>query len=304
MRCGEIGERGSHLRIGRDTPGDDQGGGALRVTQRAGGPIDEAIDDRLLERGGDILRLVSAAVAGAQHRTLQAGEGEMRLRRAKQRPGQRHGAAVAAGRRLLHRRTAGKAEAEQFGGLVERLARRVVDGGGEAPVAAEPFDEENLTVAARDEQQEIGKSKVGLAEHRRQRMAFEMVDRDQRLAARQRQPLGGDQADDHAADKPRAGGGGDRIDLVERRPSLFQRFLDQPRQNLDMGARRDLRDDAAERPVGALLPRQPMGEHPPVGSDQRRRGFVAARFNAEDQAHARFPATQGAASTSAPCYAL
>src|SRR3712207_8938664 len=65
-------------------------------------------------------------------------------------------------------------------------SRGVVDGGGETPVAAKPFDEQDLAVAARDEEQQIGKGKFRIAQHRRQSVALEMVDRDQRLARRQR----------------------------------------------------------------------------------------------------------------------
>ena len=111
---------------------------------------------------------VAAAVAGAKHGALQAGEGEMRLGRAEQRPRQRHGGGIARPRRALDRGAAGKAEAEQLGGLVERLAGGVVDGGGEAPVAAEALDVEQLAMAAGDEEQQIGEGEARIAQHRRQ----------------------------------------------------------------------------------------------------------------------------------------
>jgi len=62
--------------------------------------------------------------------------------------------------------------------------------------------------------------------------------------------------------------------------------LHQLRKNLDMRASRDLRDDASERPMLVLLPCQAVREDASVGGDKRSRGFVAAGFNAEDQAHA------------------
>ena len=46
---------------------------------------------------------------------------------------------------------------------------------------------------ARDEQQQIGKVELRIGQPRGQRMALEMVDRDQRLVAGHRQRLGGDQ---------------------------------------------------------------------------------------------------------------
>ena len=50
---------------------------------------------------------------------------------------------------------AGKAEAEQLGGLVECLAQRIVDGGAEALIAANAVHQLQLRVTAGDEQQEI-----------------------------------------------------------------------------------------------------------------------------------------------------
>ncbi len=139
---------------------------------------------------------------------------------------------------------------------------------------------------ARDEQQQIGEFEVRIAQPRRQRMAFEMVDRDQRLARRQRQRLAGDEAHHHPADQPGSRGGGDRVDLRQRHPRLGQRGLDQRRQHLDMRARRDLGHDAAIGPVRRFLARQPVREHGAVARHQRGGGLVAARFEAEDQCHA------------------
>ena len=56
-----------------------------------------------------------------------------------------------------------------------------------------------------------------------------------------------------------------------------------------MGAGGDLGHDAAIGPMRRLLARQPVREDAPVGSHQRRRGLVAARFDAEDQAHRGLP---------------
>ena len=118
-------------------------------------------------------------------------------------------------------------------------------------------------------------------------MAFEMVDRDQRLARRQREPLAGEQPDHHPADQARPGGRGDGVDLAERDVGLGQHLPDQPGQDLDMGARGDLGHDAAERPVRLVLPDHRLGEDLPVAGDQRRRAVVAGGFEAEDQRHLR-----------------
>ena len=140
----------------------------------------------------------------ALDRALEAGEGEMRLARADQRARQRHGRRDR--RRAPAPRSPGRrdSQAEQLGGLVERFARRIVDGRRQPAVIADPAHFEQLAMAARDQQQQIGKIEIRIDQPRRQRMAFEMVDRDQRLARGQRQPLAGEQRDHHAADQARA----------------------------------------------------------------------------------------------------
>jgi hypothetical protein len=58
-------------------------------------------------------------------------------------------------------------------------------------------------------------------------MAFQMVDRDQRLARGKRQRFGRHQPDHDTADQPRPGRRGDRIDLGERHAGLRHRAFDQ-----------------------------------------------------------------------------
>ena len=80
-------------------------------------------------------------------------------------------------------------------------------------------------------------------------MRLEMVDRHQRLAADQRDRLGGGQADDHAADQAGPGRGGDAVDRRERLAGVRHRLADDAVERLDMGARGDLRHHAAKRGV-------------------------------------------------------
>ncbi len=130
-------------------------------------------------------------------------------------------------------------------------------------------------MAARYEQQQIGKGEGRLGEHRRQGMAFEMVHRDQRLARREREALGRHQPDHHAADQSRAGGCRHGVDVREPDIRLQQRSPDQVGQDFDMGAGGDLGDDAAIGPVSALLPRYAPREDASVARHQRNGRFVA-----------------------------
>ena len=61
-RGGKRGQRGAHRLIGGDAAGDDQGGGAVRRLDRARGAVDQAVDHRLLEGGGDVGIAVAARI--------------------------------------------------------------------------------------------------------------------------------------------------------------------------------------------------------------------------------------------------
>ena len=138
-------------------------------------------------------------------------------------------------------------------------------------------------MAARHEQQQIGEGEVGIGQPRAERMAFEVIDRHQRLARRMRQRLAGDEPHHHPADQPRSGGRRHRVDIRQRDAGIRQRRFDQRLQRLDMRARGDFRDDAAIRPVGAFLPGKPVCQHLPIGGDECGSGFVAGGFEAENE---------------------
>ena len=129
------------------------------------------------------------------HRRLQAGEREIRLRAAEHGPRQVEALGIAAAGLALDLRPARIAEAEELGDLVEGLADGVVDGGAEADVIADAAHRDELRVPARDEEEQIGEADA-VGEPRRQRMALEVVDGEQRLAGDERQRLGGGQPDD------------------------------------------------------------------------------------------------------------
>ena len=104
--------------------------------QRIAAAVDQHVADRALERGaeiGDRLRVVLGGSFSTVWRTAV-----FRPEKEKSQPGLRHigrGRAKRCGspplRRALDRRPAGKAEAQQLGGLVEAFAGRVVDGRAE-----------------------------------------------------------------------------------------------------------------------------------------------------------------------------
>jgi hypothetical protein len=117
-------------------------------------------------------------------------------------------------------------------------------------------------------------------------MGFEMIDRDQRLLLDQRDCLGRGQADDHAADQPGAGGGGDGVDGAVAAPGLRHGPGDDQVERLDMGAGGDLGNHAAESRVLADLRQHDIGQDLAAAVlktfHHRRGGFVAGCLDPED----------------------
>ena len=140
----------------------------------------------------------------------------MRLARSDQRPRQRHGRRVALGRQLFDRRAAGIGQAEQLRRLVERLAGRIVDRRRQPAVVADRRALRAAGNARPNQQQQIGKIEIGIDQPRAQRVAFEMIDRDERLAGAERDALAREQRDHHPADQAGPRGRGDGVDLGDR----------------------------------------------------------------------------------------
>ena len=146
-------------------------------------------------------------------------------------------------------------------------------------------------MSARDQQQQIGKAHI-LGQPHRQRMAFEMIDGEERLVVGEGQRLGRHDAHHDATDQAGSAGGGDAVEPGEIEAGGRQRLLDQPVDALEMGARGDLRHHAAEAAmlghlavdhVGQDLAARPMAGVRRLDDGDGR--FVAACFDSHD-AHA------------------
>ena len=142
-------------------------------------------------------------------------------------------------------------------------------------------------MAARHQQQQIREIEVGIDQARAERMAFEMVDRDQRLARRQRQPLAGEQRDHHPADQARpavaAIASTSPIDILASASTWRMRP-----GRISTWARAAI--SGTTPPKGwcaCVLADHRLREDSPVAGHQRRRAVVAAAFEAEDQCHRR-----------------
>ena len=150
---------------------------------------------------------------------------------AEQRAGQRHRARVALARQPLDRRPAGKAEAEDLGGLVERFAERVVDRRREPAIAPDALDPQHLAMPAGDQQQRIGKIE------RRHRPAAGLSAWPSRwliaisgLSLAIASALAVTSPTITPPIRPGPGGGGDGVDIGQRQTRVAQHGLDQRRQ--------------------------------------------------------------------------
>src|SRR6202040_1506275 len=114
----------------------------------------------------------------------------------------------------LDRGAAGIRQPQKLRGLVECLADRVVARTADAAILADLFHRHELRMAAGYEEEQ--KRKVELVrEPGGQRMRFEMVDGNQRLADDEGDRLRGGEPDDHAADQARSGRSGDAVEPRE-----------------------------------------------------------------------------------------
>jgi hypothetical protein len=185
----------------------------------------------------------------------------------------------------------GIAEAEQPRALVERLAGRVVERLAQQLVAVMVLDAtEQRVAAARDQRHERRLERLGREEARRD-VALEVIDGREWQPAGGGDALRGAEADQQRADQARPLRRGDELDVVEPRAGFGERRIDDGVDELEVVARRDLGDDAAEAVVNALR-RDHVRERRPVDADERSAGVVAAGLERED--HCRLGVTGSA----------
>ena len=139
-------------------------------------------------------------------------------------------------------------------------------------------------MAAAHQQQQEGVGNV-VGQSSGKRVALEVVHRGQRLAQRQRHGFSKREPDHHPADQARPGGGRDPVEFRRADVRFGKRLGGDGFDNLDVGARRDLRNDSAEGGVTFDLAGDDRGEY--VGATIRqphhgRGGFVAARLEPEN----------------------
>ena len=275
--------------------------------QRSCRAVRERVGGRGLEAGAQVghgLRLGSM-VAEAQDLLadggLEAGEREVAARLAMERAGKAEAGGVARACGSLDAGAAGIAQAQHLGDLVEGLAQGVVVRRAELAVAADPFDGDELAVAAGDQEQEIGEGH-GVGEAGGQRVRLQMVDGGEREMVDAGDGLAGEEAHDQAADQAGPGRGRDGREVGEAEAGLAHRTLDQAVELLDMRPCCYLGHHTAIGRMLLELRQQGGGQHRAVAADEGHGRLVAARLDAEDDAVAvdhqppprqRYPAQMG-----------
>ncbi len=109
-------------------------------------------------------------------------------------------------------------------------------------------------MAAGDQQQQVREGHI-IGKARGERVALQVIDREEGQVAGERDGLGGHHADDHAADRGPAARGGDAVEIGEAQPGLRQGAGDQPVEMVEMGTRGHFRHDPAIGPVNIDLDR-------------------------------------------------
>ena len=116
----------------------------------------------------------------------------------------------------------------------------------------------------------------------RRDVPVEVVDRDQRHAARPRDRLGRREADEQRADESGALRDGDCVHLRQGRVGFYERLPDDRKDELEVVPRGDLGHDAPVLRVQVRLRGDDRGEHLAFLADDRRRGLVAGGLDPED----------------------
>ena len=199
---------------------------------------------------------------------------------------------VAASSQGVDARAARIAEAEQLGGLVERLAGRVVarvapssrmSRRGEAHV-----DAVKRGVPARhqepDERQRRRRRDVAVTTQiDSEQVPDEVIDADQRFAARPGEAFREPEADEERAREAGPRGHGDAVDVAEPDAGAGERFADDGGDRSDVIARGDLRDDAAVRRMELDLTLDDVAkDHAPSPVTTAAAVSSHARLDAED----------------------
>ena len=159
---------------------------------------------------------------------------------------------IALHRGLFDRRTTRLRQPQHAGGLVKRLARRIVDGSAETLKFVRSFDDQQLAMTARDQKHKVRKGNV-VGQSWRQAMTGQVIDANQGLSGTSGDASCAHHTGNDTADQTGPGCHGNRVNLAEADPGLRQGRFHRDVQLFGMGAGGDFRNHAAEGFVKRVL---------------------------------------------------
>ena len=265
-----------------DAAGDDQrveAGGP----QRAQGLRDQRVDDRLLEAARDVgtRRIVERAAAhGDDDRRLQPAEAEIEARPVEHGARELEYARAAVLGQGRQRGPARIAEAEQLRRLVEGLARGVVLGLPQDPVAPDALHLDQEGMAARHLQRHEREVRRARLEGGRQQVALQVVNADDRHAPGVAERAREAGADQQGPDETRSRRIGNAVNGLRLDAGLGQGRLDHRQEALDVLARGELRHHPAVAAVQLDLAEDAIRHEAFFAVVERNRRLVAGGFDA------------------------
>ena len=189
---------------------------------------------------------------------------------------QRVAPVVALSGQIVDGLAAGIRQPEHPRAFVEALARRVVARLAENVHIGVAAHVHEHGVPAGDGQTQKRRLKLRIGDVVGGDVAADMVDGHERDVQRQRRRLGKIDAHEQRPDQSRRVGAGHGIHVGAGASGLVQRAAGQPRNDLQMAARGDLRHDPAVYGVQIGLRKDLVGQHPPPVLHQRHGRFIAA----------------------------
>ncbi len=262
-----------------------------RRVERRLGALDQLPHDRGLVARGEIGAHRGEPFAevahGVEQRRLEAREREIVAALTAQDVRERERPGVTVARQRLERRTAGVAQAEQPCALVEGLARGVVARAAEADRRRVVGDVEHERVPAGGEHACERRRERERGEPQCRDVAEQVIDRDERQAARIRERLARREPDEQRPDQPGSLRHRDRVDRIERRTRVGERRLEHRHDELEVAPRGDLGHDAAEAGVEIGLRGADARAHLAGAGDDGRARVVAGGLEREDHQPAR-----------------
>ena len=273
--------------VGTHAAGDDQTLEAGLV-QRATTLDDQGVDHGFLEGACDIGAVLLIQVIrglGLLERDhgvgLEAGEAEVEARAVCHRAREAIAFGVALFGQLRDLRATGVGQFQHLGGLVEGFAGGVIHGLAEQLVFAQSAHRDQLGVSAGDQQRHEGEFRCIVFQHRRQQVAFHVVDAEHRHSPCLGEPMRGGRADHQCADQARACGIGDGIDVSGLQLRFVHHLLDQRQQLASVITRRQFRHHAAELGVHGDLAVEGICKQALVRVVDGDAGLVAGSLDAE-----------------------